>query len=101
MPDLLLSGAFAHIDATMIEWHAWMAKSAGRKKLSKNLQVPIYYLGAMYQVTDLDIVFMETGNGGIIMLFATTRWCCCKKNYSAVLGCQFQCVTFDDLSKFS
>ena len=43
-----------------------------------------------YRVTDLDVVFKETGNGGIIMLFATTRWCCWNRNYSAVLGCQVQ-----------
>ena len=39
VPDLLLTGAFAHIDFTMIEWHARLAKSEERKTLSNNLQV--------------------------------------------------------------
>ena len=39
VPDLLLTGAFAHIDATMIEWHERLAKLDERKKLSNNLQV--------------------------------------------------------------
>ena len=39
VPDLLLSGAFAHIDATMIEWHERLAKLDDRKKLSNDLQV--------------------------------------------------------------
>ena len=34
LPDLLLSGAFAHINVMMIEWHARLAKSSDRKKLS-------------------------------------------------------------------
>ena len=55
----------------------------------------------LYRVTDLDVVFKGTGNGGIFMLFATTRWCCYNRNYSAVLGCQVQEVKFDVLSKVS
>ena len=39
VPDLLLTGAFAYIDATMVEWHARLAKLADRKKLSNDLQV--------------------------------------------------------------
>ena len=39
VPDLLLTGAFAHIDFTMIEWHARLAKLEERKTLSNNLQV--------------------------------------------------------------
>ena len=39
IPDLLLSGAFAHVNAMMIEWHARLAKSPERKKLSNDLQV--------------------------------------------------------------
>ena len=39
LPDLLLSGAFAHINVMMIEWHARLAKSADRKRLSNDLQV--------------------------------------------------------------
>ena len=39
LPDLLLSGAFAHIDVMIIEWHPRLAKSADRKKLSNDLQV--------------------------------------------------------------
>ena len=39
MPDLLLTGAFAFIDATMVEWHERLAKLADRKKLSNDLQV--------------------------------------------------------------
>ena len=39
VPDLLLTGAFAHIDYTMIEWHARLAKNIERKILSKKLQV--------------------------------------------------------------
>ena len=39
VPDLLLTGAFAHIDFTMIEWHARIAKLEERKTLSNNLQV--------------------------------------------------------------
>ena len=39
IPDLLLSGAFAHVNAMMIEWHARLAKSPDRKKLSNDLQV--------------------------------------------------------------
>ena len=39
IPDLLLSGAFAHVNAMMIEWHARLAKSSDRKKLSNDLQV--------------------------------------------------------------
>ena len=49
MPDLLLTGAFAYIDATMIEWHDWLlAKLDDRKKLSNGLQVKSTrcYLGA-------------------------------------------------------
>ena len=39
LPDLLLSGAFAHINVMMIEWHTRLAKSADRKRLSNDLQV--------------------------------------------------------------
>ena len=39
VPDLLLSGAFAHINATMIEWHERLAKGDERKKISRKLQV--------------------------------------------------------------
>ena len=39
VPDLLLSGAFAHINATMIEWHERHAKGDERKKISRKLQV--------------------------------------------------------------
>ena len=39
VPDLLLTGAFAHIDATMVEWHERLAKSDDRKRLSNDLQV--------------------------------------------------------------
>ena len=39
MPDLLLSGAFAHINATMIEWHERLAKQDERRKISRKLQV--------------------------------------------------------------
>ena len=35
----MLTGAFAFIDATMIEWHHRLAKLEDRKNLSKNLQV--------------------------------------------------------------
>ena len=55
----------------------------------------------LYRVTDLDVAFRETGNGGLIMLFFTTRWCCCKINCSAVLGCRFQSVKFDVLTEYS
>ena len=39
VPDLLLTGAFAHIDTTMVEWHGRLAKSDDRKKLSTDLKV--------------------------------------------------------------
>ena len=39
VPDLLLSGAFAHINATMVEWHERLAKGEERKKISRKLQV--------------------------------------------------------------
>ena len=34
-----MSGAFAHVNAMMIEWHARLAKSPDRKKMSNDLQV--------------------------------------------------------------
>ena len=37
--DLLLTGAFAHIHGTMVEFHPWLAGSEERKKLSKDLKV--------------------------------------------------------------
>ena len=39
VPDLLLTGAFSYINATMIEWHERLAKLEERKKLSRELQV--------------------------------------------------------------
>ena len=39
LPDLLLSGAFAHIDVMMIEWHPRLAKSVDRWKLLNDLRV--------------------------------------------------------------
>ena len=37
--DLLQTGAFAHINGVMIEWHERLAKSYKRKRLSRNIQV--------------------------------------------------------------
>ena len=39
VPDLFLTGAFAHIDATMIEWHERLAKMDERMTLSRKIQV--------------------------------------------------------------
>ena len=85
----------------------WRGHSSGRglpkTGISNNMPSSLrhYILIKKYWVTDLDVIFKVTGNRGIIMLFATTGWCGCNRNYSAVLGCQVQQVKFHVPSKVS
>ena len=66
----------SHMRGDIRSFHMMYSIMTWYKRLqSHSISHLISQIAHVYRVTDLDIVFMETGNGGIIMLFATTRWC--------------------------
>jgi hypothetical protein len=45
LPDLIYTGSLQHLDAFMVEFHDWMAKSEDRKMATKHLKTVLNSLG--------------------------------------------------------